>query len=352
MKPEQKTLVILTPGFPASEADSTCLPMQQNFVKAIKENHPGLNIIILSFQYPYFVKSYSWFGIQVMSFNGQNKPGLARQLLRMKLNSTLKKIHQAHSIAGIISFWYGECAWVGKRFADKNKLKHVCWILGQDARKNNKYVKQAGLKATELVALSDFIQDEFERNYLVRPAFVIPPGIQIDKSQTATKQKDIELLAAGSLIPLKQFEIFVETVAEIKKTLPDVKAVLIGDGPEKNKLQALIAKHDLQSNISLTGELAHSDVLQWMQSAKVFLHPSAYEGFGVVCIEALYVGCRVISFCKPMKQKIEHWDIVNNKDEMKEKALGLLQDAGTDFTAALPFRMDDTVKKMLELFSI
>ncbi len=348
MKNETNTLVILTPGFPQSEADTNCLPMQQSLVRSIKDNYPELKIIVLSFQYPYFKKRYNWFDTTVVSFNGKNKGGLARLLLRRKLNAALQELNRSNNIAGIVSFWYGECAWVGKKFADKNNLKHFCWILGQDAREENKYPRRIHANGSELIALSDFIQDEFEKNHGVRPQYVIPPGI--DTKQFSNSEKDIDIVAAGSLIPLKQYEIFIEMIAEIKKQMPNIKAVLIGDGPEKSKLQALITNNGLQSNITLTGELPHAEVLQLMQRAKVFLHPSSYEGFGVVCIEALYAGCHVISFCKPMNQDIEHWHIANNKAEMKQKALGILQDPGSVYKSLTPFPMDDVAKKMMELF--
>jgi len=189
---EKKKRVILTPGFPESEEERTCLPMQQNFVKALQENDPSLQIIVLSFQYPYVIQTYTWFGVTVMSFNGQNKGGLARLLLRRKLNAALKKINRSNKITGILSFWYNECAWVGKIFSDKNSLKHYCWILGQDARKGNRYT---GLKADELIALSDFLQDEFENNYGIKPTFVIPPGINSMQFNTTIKEKDIDLNA-------------------------------------------------------------------------------------------------------------------------------------------------------------
>ena len=38
MNKDKKTLVILTPGFPKDEADSTCLPMQQQLIRALKVN--------------------------------------------------------------------------------------------------------------------------------------------------------------------------------------------------------------------------------------------------------------------------------------------------------------------------
>jgi len=46
----------------------------------------------------------------------------------------------------LLSFWYGECALVGKKFADKYSIKHYCWMWGQDAKKENKYVGQLHLK--------------------------------------------------------------------------------------------------------------------------------------------------------------------------------------------------------------
>lgn len=351
MRKENNTLVILTPGFPQSEADTTCLPMQQGFVRTLKEIHPGLNIIILAFQYPYFKKEYSWYDTTVISFNGQNKGGLARLLLRQKVYSALKKINDANKIIGILSFWYNECAWVGKKFVDRNKLRHYCWLLGQDARKENKYPARLHANAGELIALSDFIQDEFERNHNIRPAFVVPPGVDNKQPGDPVKERNIDIIAAGSLIPLKQYEVFITVIAEIKKQIPAVKAMLIGDGPEKKRLQSLVSNYRLEQNITLAGELAHPEVLQCMQQGKIFLHPSSYEGFGVVCMEALQAGCRVISFCKPMNAEIEHWHIVPDKEDMIQKAIALLQDHYPVYKCIVPFTINDSVKKMMALFT-
>jgi glycosyltransferase involved in cell wall biosynthesis len=351
-----ETLVILTPGFPKDEADCTCLPMQQSFARTLKELYPRLNIIILSFQYPYHKEKYKWFGISVIPFNGRNKGGLSKLLLRKKINAELKEITKENKITGILSFWYNECALVGKRFANKNGIKHYCWILGQDARESNKYIKYIRPEAGELIALSDFIQDEFEKNHGIRPQHVIPPGpdsYRDDPKQLSvlTKERDIDVLAAGSLIPLKQYDIFIEIVAEIKKQLPGIKAMLVGDGPEKDKLRNLIAKLELQGNIALTGELSHPEVLQLMQRTKLFLHPSSYEGFGVVCLEALYGGASVISFVKPMQKSIKNWHIVRTKEEMKEKALEILRNSDTGYPSVSPFLMSDCVEAIGGLFN-
>lgn len=350
MNKDRKKWVILTPGFAASETDSTCIPMQQSFVQKIKEIYPELNIIILSFEYPFTKKEYTYHGIPVIPFSGKNKGGIFKLFLRQRVYRMLKEIRATSGIKGILSFWYGECAMVGKRFADKYGIKHYCWMWGQDARKSNKYIRNIKLDAEELIAFSEFLQDEFEKNHGARPQHVIPPGIDSHQFSQEIIQKDIDVFGAGSLIPLKQYEIFIEVVAELKKQIPGIKAVLAGDGPEKNRLETLISKYRLESTITLAGELPHPEVLQHMQRSKIFLHPSSFEGFGVVNIEALYSGCHVISFCQPLKRKIEQWHIVKTKEEMFQKANSLLQSRLIKFEKVVVNTIEETTKSVIGLF--
>ncbi|GAB2831741.1 glycosyltransferase family 4 protein [Ferruginibacter profundus] len=345
------TLIMLTPGFPSSAADTTCLPLQQSFVKHFKELYPQVNIIVLSFHYPFTKTTYDWYGATVISFNGHNKSGIKKLLLRRSIQAALKRINRNNRITGIISFWYGECAATGHWFARKYNCKHYCWLFGQDARKENKYPRRVQLKANRLIALSDFLQDEFENNHGIKPLHVIPPGVDVKQFGIAAKEKNIDILAAGSLIPLKQYDQLIEIIAAIKKEKPAIKAMLIGEGPEKENLKALILKYELQDNIELTGELPHDMVLQLMQSTSIFLHPSSYEGFSGVCLEALSSGAAVISFCRAMHKDIDHWHIVNNAEEMKQKALTILQTGAINLAPQFPFVIADTVKAVARLFN-
>jgi glycosyltransferase involved in cell wall biosynthesis len=257
MNKNEKTLVILTPGFPKDRSDSTCLPMQQQLIRALKEINPRLNIIVLSFQYPYHTEKYDWFDIKVIPFNGRNKGGVSRLLLRRKVTEALKMIHRDSSITCLLSFWYGECAVIGHQFADKYALRHFCWILGQDAKKDNKYPGRAQLRPRELIALSDFLQDEFKTNHGIKPQHLVPAGVDIKQFDTSKKEKDIDILGVGSLIPLKRYDLFIEIVAAIKKKLPGLKSVLVGDGPEKEKLESLITKSGLETAITVAGEIPY-----------------------------------------------------------------------------------------------
>lgn len=350
MNDQSKTILILTPGFARNEADTACLPFQQVFLRAFRQQFPSQKIIILSFQYPYEESSYQWHGINVISMGGKNKGGLRRLLLWQKINRRLKRIAVENNISSVLSFWCGECALIAQRFAGANKVPWFCWIPGQDAKKENRYVKRIHPPSDALVAVSDFIAAEFERNHGVRPAHIIPPGIE-DPQQGPLPEKDIDVLATGSLIPLKQFSVFVEMIFEIKKKLPGIKAVLAGDGPEKEKLEQLIRLKSLEQNITLTGEIPHQQVLALMERSRLFLHPSSYEGFGIVCIEALYAGNHVVSFIRPMNAAIPNWHIVADKQAMLEKAISVLQ-SGKPPERILFRKSGDTVNQFASLFNI
>jgi glycosyltransferase involved in cell wall biosynthesis len=343
--------IILTPGFAKDEADTTCLPMHQSFIRSLKSLYPNLELIILSFQYPYNKLKYKWFDVEVIPFAGKNKGHVFRHLLRIKIISTLKKIHRRKKIIGILSFWCNECCLIGKKFAEQNNIKHYCWVLGQDATSENKYPKKIKPKPDELVALSDFVQIEFERNHGIRPSFVVPPGIDIKQYPILLQKKEIDILGVGSLIPLKRYDEFLNIVTAVKKIIPEVKVVLIGNGPERKKIELLIEKMKLNPNVSLMGELQHKEVLQWMQRSKILLHTSSYEGYGVAIIEALFAGAHVISFVKPDKSEITNWHVTSDKEKMIEKTCKILKNPLTEYNSICFYKIEDSVIKIMTLFA-
>lgn len=352
MQPERKTLIILSPGFAANEADTTCLPSKQQFVLQLLENFPDMQIIVLAFHYPFTRSDYQWKNARIISFNGGNKGGLRRLALWHAVWCKLTAIRKKYRIVGLFSFWCAECALIGKFFGSRNKLPHFTWICGQDALKENAYVRRIRPQPNELVALSDFIADEFQRNHGIRPQFVIPGGINPHLYPEQPAERNIDVLGAGSLIQLKQYDIFIDIVAAAAKTYPGLRSVICGKGPEQQALQSKIEALGMKENILLTGELPYKEVLKAMQRTRVFLHPSSYEGFGMVCQEALYAGAHVISFCKPMKQDIRHWHIVNTKQEMLEKLLELLATASSGHSPVIPYNMRDTAIAVMGLFNI
>ena len=349
MKPNN-TLLILTPGFPADEQDTSCLPSQQLLIKAIKRNFPSLKILIVTLQYPFVATEYEWDGIKVISFNNKTDKKSKRIVSWLKIWKELRKQNIENNITGIFSFWCTECAFIGKRFGQYYSIPHYNWILGQDAREDNKYIPLIRPKAGELVAISEFVAEEFYRNYGIKPAYVIPNGIDATLFSGGPPQRDIDILCAGSLISLKQHDIFIDIVKVLTTITPGISALICGKGPEEKRLKKKTEELRLNDNLSFSGELEHTALLKTMQRSKILLHPSSYEGFSTVCLEALYAGAHVISFCKPMNESLPHWYIVKTKEEMIKKTLELLKNQSIEYRPICKYTMDDNAKAVMKLF--
>jgi glycosyltransferase involved in cell wall biosynthesis len=349
MRTKKRALIILTPGFPENEQDSTCLPERQAFVKALQETYPHIQVIVLSFQYPFFVRHYKWNQCQVRSFNGRNKGKFTRRLVWLCVWIDLLRLRRQFHIEGLLSFWLGECALIGNRFAKMYGLKHYCCLLGQDAKANNRFVPLVRPGPDMLIAISDFLADEFFKNYLIRPRHIIPAGIDTRWFGKKELQREIDIIGVGSLIPLKQFDIWLKVVAKLVQVFPNLKATLIGKGPEMNRLIALAGSLGIENHVRFEGELPHEEVLLYMQRSRLLLHTSGYEGFGLVMTEALYAGCAVVSFCNPMKESIQNFYIAENTDQMIEKAIQLLP--LSDHIPVTPYEVQDGVVKVMNLFS-
>ena len=344
-----KTLLVLTPGFPIDESDSTCLPAQQEFLKALYNLYPDLTIMVVAFQYPYTRKTYNWNGITVIPFYGRNRGNIYRRILWWQIWKTILQLTRQYHVVGFLSFWLGECALLGKKLSLKTGIKTLVWLLGQDAKKGNKYVRKISPQAGELIAISDFISTNFQMHYGITPKHIIPIGISPDGFPKEAAEGVIDIMGAGSLIPLKQFDVFIDVIQSLVPNHPKLKVILCGDGPEKEKLQSRIVRDNLQKNIQLLGEVPHVEVLKWMKSATVFLHTSSYEGFGGVCLEALHAGAVVVSTVQPMNNIIERFHVISKKADLVPFIDGLLR-LNPARKSVSPYLAKDAAKKIMNLF--
>ena len=349
MKAKPSAFIVFIPGFPKDESDSTCLPAQQHFILKLKELYPLIKIIVISFQYPFEAGTYKWNKVTVTSFGGKNRGGLSRLLLWNRVRRHFKALLSEYQVKGLLSFWLGETALLGSSLSKKYSIPHFCWLMGQDARSDNKYVSRISPSAYELIAISDFVAGETERNHRLRPRHIIPLGIDPKIFGSDHLSRSIDILGAGSLIPLKRFEILVRVVKHLSVENKNIRAVICGNGPEKEKLLNLVRELNLGSNIQLAGERSHKEVVELMKKTRLLLHPSSYEGFGMVCLEALGAGAKVLSFTRAMKNDIPNWNIVEKEEDMVTCAKEILS-AASAYEPVVPFRMEDSVHSVMKLF--
>jgi glycosyltransferase involved in cell wall biosynthesis len=125
---------------------------------------------------------------------------------------------------------------------------------------------------------------------------IIPNGIDIERIERITPSSDgCDILFAGRLIKEKNVDILLEAVNHLRKTVPDIKCHIIGDGPEKERLIGLAGEHGLLDNVKFFGFMEYDEIIACMKSSKLLVLPSSREGFGMVVIEAFACGVPVIT---------------------------------------------------------
>jgi len=87
----------------------------------------------------------------------------------------------------------------------------------------------------------------------------------------------------------------VEVLEKLRPDFPELKLVIVGSGPFKEKLAAFIQSKGLQDKITLTGFISEEEKIDLLQRAAVHLQSSYKEGWGLSVIEANACGCPVVA---------------------------------------------------------
>ncbi|PAX08254.1 glycosyltransferase [Sphingomonas lenta] len=98
------------------------------------------------------------------------------------------------------------------------------------------------------------------------------------------------VVSTGALIPRKGHDIVIEAVA----SLPGVTLLIAGEGPERPRLQALIARLGVADRVRLAGSIPHDLLPDLLAAADVFALASASEGLANAWVEALACGVPIV----------------------------------------------------------
>ncbi|MDO8523145.1 MAG: glycosyltransferase family 4 protein [bacterium] len=191
------------------------------------------------------------------------------------------------------------------------------------------------------------------------------------------------IVSAGRLVPWKGFDALIEIMPELVKKIPDLKLVIIGDGPERTKLEKMISDvalpkaqvlQDLaqgdgpsrairhQTNmrvlaksgaeaIEFTGNLPRQKVLEYLGVADVFVLNTSYEGLSHQILEAMALGVPVVTTNvggNPELIKNEESGFLvgfNDKNALKSTILEILDNP------AIAQKLAQNAKKKAEEFS-
>jgi glycosyltransferase involved in cell wall biosynthesis len=260
------------------------------------------------------------------------------------------KLNKENKFYGLLSLWFTECAVVGQLLGNKLKIPFFVWLQGQDAKKNNPYVKLVRPKPHQVIAISDFIQREFNKNHRVLPRHIIYNGITESAFPPLNmNERPIDIIGVGSLVDVKNYPLFLRVIKELTSSFPQLKAVIAGEGFLLAKLQEERRALKLEKVLEFRGGVSHSSVLEMMSRSKILLHTSKYEGNSTVMMEALYSGCQVISTVTLSDQELTRLHVCKDLKEIVRQADNVLRHP-VDPRRILFNKMEASAQKMLSLY--
>lgn len=138
------------------------------------------------------------------------------------------------------------------------------------------------------------------------------------------------ILTIARLVKWKGVEALIDIVSDLAVKYGDVKLVVLGDGPERERLEEKV-KNSLQKNlVFLKGKVDHRKALDYLKIADVFVLNTNYEGLSHTLLEAMNIGAPIVTTTAGGNMEtIENEKTgllvnFNNKEQLKEAIGNLL----------------------------
>lgn len=189
------------------------------------------------------------------------------------------------------------------------RIKHVGTLHDIFTIENNKLniymLMLATLLGTRLVGVSNQIIDHMNKlgTFSGRNIKVIKNGVDLKKF-TGTEDKklrenlgiskdDIVLICVGRLVKIKAHEVLIDAFKLLQDLERPIKLLIVGDGPEREKVEQIIVGLDLRKNIIMLGP--RDDIPDLLKISDCFVLTSRSEGLSCSIIEAMASGLPVVA---------------------------------------------------------
>lgn len=199
-------------------------------------------------------------------------------------------------------------------------------------------------RRTQIVTLSESSKRELVQklHFKAKRIHVVSPGIEERFSPGGEKSPVPLVVAVGRLVPVKRFGVLVDALCDIKARHPGLQAIIIGDGYEREMLEAQVHARDATSWISLPGRVDDATLVDTYRRAWVVASTSAHEGWGMTITEAAACGTPSVAT-----------RIAGHEDAVVHGVSGLLADDGPGVAAALDRVLgDDALRARLTAGSL
>lgn len=167
------------------------------------------------------------------------------------------------------------------------------WISGlRNLYRYLPFARSTYRQATAIIAASSHTFSEFavhrDKLFFV-PENGVDSSIFSDGPRRQVAGEKLELMFVGGLVPRKACDLALRAAATLLHS-DLARFTVIGDGPERNNIERLTYDLGIEKAVTFCGWLSHTEVLNRLRSADVFVFPSVRDFGGGVVFEALAVG--------------------------------------------------------------
>jgi glycosyltransferase involved in cell wall biosynthesis len=152
-------------------------------------------------------------------------------------------------------------------------------------------------RAAGVVVLTDGVRPWAEGIVKKSAVHVIPNPVTVSamKHNGVRKQGDLggTIAAMGRLAPQKGFDLLIKAFGLCARKYAHWSLVILGEGEERSRLEALIRELGLNDRVSLLGQVRDTSIV--LRKADIFVLSSHYEGFPMALVEAMACGLAVLS---------------------------------------------------------
>jgi glycosyltransferase involved in cell wall biosynthesis len=188
-------------------------------------------------------------------------------------------------------------------------------------------------RRSRVVTLSASSREEIVEMLGLRPSRVgvVAPGLDPRFTPGATRDPAPLVVAVGRLVPVKRFDLLIGSLVRARRTQPALRAVIVGEGYERPRLESMIEAFGAGEWISLPGHLPDDELRALYRRAWVLASTSLREGWGMTLTEAAACGTPAVAT-----------RIAGHLDAVVDGVTGVLaEDTVAQFADALSAVLDD-----------
>ncbi|MBI0583941.1 MAG: glycosyltransferase family 4 protein [Methanomassiliicoccus sp.] len=144
------------------------------------------------------------------------------------------------------------------------------------------------IRKKRVICITEFIRcDLMKRGFPPEKLDVIPPGIDLPATAGAEGE---HILFVGRLVGTKGLKYLIRAMANV-----DGKLVIVGDGPEKGRLEGQARSSGVADKVEFTGRVSEERKVELLSTCRLFTMPSLFESYGLAAAEAMAWGKPVVA---------------------------------------------------------